>query len=178
MTEFISEPEFEELKDNHRKGHVNITLPREVARQFFLRIKSAEVKQTTGKSIALQKLLVWFCSIASPLVFVASMIYFAVSHSAWEASLILPIAGICWTVIYGLTSAQGGWLVGSVPLLIVATPIGTGNATLTDPVFLFVLSIWLQRASYLLPTQWLLGIVLSNFDAFEMMEEHLEIETT
>ena len=39
------------------------------------------------------------------------MAFFLIEHSAWEASLILPIAGICWTVIYGLTSAQGGWMI-------------------------------------------------------------------
>ena len=177
MTEFVTETEFERLQDDHRKGRVDVYMPREVARQFFLRITAAEVKQTTGRSILAQKFLVWFASIASPLVFVASMVFFVLDHSAWEASLILPIAGICWTVIYGLTSAQGGWWVGTVPLAITAIPIFTGGAGVTDPIFLFVLSIWLQRASYLLSTGWLMSIIMSNFEAFEMMEEHLQLES-
>jgi hypothetical protein len=177
MSEYMSATEFERLQDDHRKGRVDVSIPHEVARQFFLRITSAEVEATTGRSIAFQKSLVWIASIASPFVFIACMVFFLIEHSAWEASLILPIAGICWTVIYGLTSAQGGWLIGTIPLAIVAIPIATGSATLTDPIFLFVLSIWLQRASYLMSAHWLMGIIMSHFEAFEMLEEHLQLET-
>ena len=177
MPEYMSATEFERLQDDHRKGRVDVSMPREVARQFFLRITAAEVKATTGRSIGPQKLLVWAACITSPLIFLACMVFFVIEHSAWEASLILPIAGICWTVIYGLTSAQGGWVIGTVPLVIVTIPIAMGNAALTDPIFLFVLSIWLQRASYLMSSTWLMSIIMSNFEAFEMMEEHLQLET-
>ena len=80
-------------------------------------------------------------------------------------------------MIYGVTSAQGGWMIGTIPLAIVAIPIVTGSATLTDPIFLFVLSIWLQRASFLMSAHWLMNIIMSHFEAFEMMEEHLQLET-
>lgn len=152
-------------------------MPREVARQFFLRIRNAEVKQTTGKSIVFQKLLIWFTSVASPIVFVASLVFFWLGHSAWEAALILPIAGICWTVIYGLASTQGGWLIGTIPLIIAASPLVNSSGTATDPVTLFVLALWLQRTSYLLAHQWLMSIVMDHYDAFEMMEQHLNLET-
>lgn len=177
MSEYITEAEFTQLQADRKSGAVDVSLPREVARQFFLRITSAEVKATTGKSITLQKLLVWFCAITSPILFLASMVFFAMTHSAWESTLILPIAGICWTVIYGLTSNQGGWLIGTVPLVICALPMANPSANTADPIFLFVLSIWLQRASYLLADRWLMSIIMGHYDAFEMMEAHLQIET-
>jgi hypothetical protein len=177
MSKYITEAEFAQLQADRKRGAVEVSLPREVARQFFLRITSSEVKATTGKSIALQKLLVWICTITSPILFVASLVFFAMTHSAWESTLILPIAGICWTVIYGLTSNQGGWLIGTVPLVICAFPMASSGANTSDPLFLFVLSIWLQRASYLLADRWLMAIVMRHFEAFEMMEAHLQIET-
>ena len=175
---FITEAEFGQLQQDHRRGAVEVSLSREVARTFFLRITNAEVKNTTGKSILLQKLIVWFSCLASPFAFVASMAFFLTDHSAWEATLILPIAGICWTVIYGLTSNMGGWLVGTFPLVIAASPLINETGTLTDPILLFVLSIWLQRASYLLSESWLMSIVMNHYEAFEMMEEHLQIEAS
>ncbi len=176
MSEYISETEFEALQLDRRNGKVEVSMPREVARQFFLRITVAEVKATTGRSILFPKLLVWLFTIASPLLFLACVVSFVMSHSAWEASLIVPIAGICWTVIYGLTSNQGGWLVGTVPLLISASPLVNPTFNPADPFFLFVLSIWLQRASYLLSEHWLMSIVMGHYGAFEMMETHLQIE--
>lgn len=183
MTDYLTKTEFATLNEQYRSGEVLITLPREVAKQFFLRITNAEVKQTTGRSIALKKMLIWMMTIASPLLFVASMISFGITHNAWEASFILPIAGICWIIIYSLTSAHGGWLVGTIPLalslfLLIPSSESVFDVThATDPVFLFVLSIWLQRTSFLLSDRWLMDITMTNFEAFEMMEEHLSFES-
>lgn len=177
MSEYMSEAEFESLQQDLSSGKVDVSMPREVARQFFLRITAAEVKATTGRSIVVHKLLVWLFTIASPLIFLACILSFIMTHSAWEASLIVPIAGICWTVIYGLTSNQGGWLIGTVPLIISASPLVNSGLNPADPFFLFVLSIWLQRASYLLSEQWLMSIIMGHYAAFEMMETHLQIET-
>ena len=154
---------------------MDISLPRQVARQFFLRIRSAEVKRTTGKSIAIKKAAIWLMNVGSPITFVLSLILIILQYGPWEASLIVPIAGICWTIIYGLTSDQGGWLIGTIPLLLSGIEV-VDSGQLGNPLFLFVLSIWLQRTSYLLATYWLLAIVMSSFDAFEMMEEHISIE--
>jgi len=177
MTEFINETEFETLRGNYRSGTVSVELPRQVARQFFLRISPQDVKRTTGKSILLKKLLIWFMNISSPVLFIVSMALVIKDHGAFEASLIVPIAGICWTVVYGLASDRGGWLIGTVPLAICLVPIVTSNTTFMDPLFLFVLSIWLQRTSYLVATRWLLDIAMSSFDAFEMLEQHLSFDS-
>lgn len=177
MTDYMSESEFEQLKEDVRLGSISVDIPRQVARQFFLRIRPQDVKNTTGRSIVLKKLLIWLMNICSPAIFVLSIVLIIMEYGAWEASFIVPIAGICWTVIYGLTSDQGGWLIGTVPLIVCAIPIASGSTTLLDPLFLIVLSIWLQRTSYLVATRWLLDIVMSSFEAFEMLEAHLSIET-
>ena len=175
-SDFKSESEFEAMRTDFRADKTDIDLPREVARQFFLRIHSQEVKQTTGKSIGWMKAVVWLMNIASPIVFLVSLALIIMNYGHWEATLIVPVAGISWIVIYGLTSDQGGWLIGSIPLAISAIPLfETGQ--IANPLFFFVLSIWLQRTSYLLSAMWLLDIVMSSFDAFEMMEEHLLIDS-
>lgn len=177
MPEYLSETEFEALQASRAEGTAVVTMPREVARRFFLRITSAEVKATTGRSIVLQKLIVWLFTLSSPAVFAASLIFFTLTHSALEASLIIPIAGICWIIIYGMTAEQGGWSLGTAALIIAASPLVNQPFSIADPVFLYVLSIWLQRASYLLSEQWLMSIVMGHYSAFEMMETHLQIET-
>ena len=177
MTEFISESEFETLRGNYQSGTVSVEMPRQVARQFFLRISPQDVKRTTGKSIVFKKALIWLMNISSPLIFIISMALVIKEYGTLEASLIVPIAGICWIVIYGLASDRGGWLIGTVPLAICFVPIVANNMTVMDPLFLFVLSIWLQRTSYLVATTWLLDIVMSSFEAFEMLEEHLSFES-
>lgn len=176
MNVFKSESEFKDLREAFRAHQVDITLPRQVARQFLLRIKSQEVKRTTGKSIAWKKALVWLMNILSPIIFVISLCLIILNYGVWEASLIVPIAGICWIVIYGLTSDQGGWLIGTIPLVISAIPV-VESGQIASPLFLFILSIWLQRTSYLISTYWVLDIVMNSFDAFEMMEEHMLIES-
>jgi len=177
MTEFINEAEFDTLRENYRGGKVSVELPRQVARQFFLRINPQDVKRTTGKSILFKKVLIWLMNILSPIVFIVSMALVIKDHGAFEASLIVPIAGICWTVVYGLASDRGGWLIGTVPLVICLVPVATNNMNFLDPLFLFVLSIWLQRTSYLVATSWLLDIVMSSFEAFEMLEQHLSFDS-
>lgn len=177
MTEFISKSEFETLRGNYRSGTASVEMPRQVARQFFLHINPQEVKRTTGKSILFKKALIWFMNISSPILFLISMALVIKEYGTLEASLIVPIAGICWTVIYGLASDRGGWLIGTIPLGICFVPIVANNMTFMDPLFLFVLSIWLQRTSYLVATSWLLNIVMSSFEAFEMLEEHLSFES-
>lgn len=176
MSEYKSESEFDDLRKAFKARQVDISLPRQVARQFFLRIQNQEVKQTTGKSIGWKKALILLMNIASPILFVVSLGLVAMNYGVWEASLIVPIAGICWTVIYGLTSDQGGWLIGTIPLVISAIPV-VESGQIADPFFLFVLSIWLQRTSYLVAAYWLLDIVMSSYNAFEMMEEHLLIDS-
>lgn len=177
MTQYLSESEYAQLKDDVRLGSVSVDIPRLVARQFFLKIRPQEVKQATGKSILVKKALIWLMNILSPVVFVLSLALIIIEYGAWEATFIVPIAGICWTVIYGLTSDQGGWLIGTVPLAVCFVPVVADNMDYLDPMFLFVLSIWLQRTSFLVATSWLLDLVMSSFPAFEMLEQHLSIES-
>lgn len=174
MTDFIDQPQFESIQQRYRSGDLAVSMPRQIARQFFLLISNQDVKRTTGKSIIFKKGLIWLMNISSPLLFLACLAMIAINEGPWVASLAIPVAGICWTVIYGLTSDQGGWLVGTIPLVLSAIPmLDGGDATF----FVFVLSIWLQRSSYLASTAWLMDIVMNSFDAFEMMQPHLSIDT-
>ena len=96
---------------------------------------------------------------------------------AWWAALVIPVAGICWTVIYGLTGDQGGWLIGTIPMLI-SLGLLFMNVSGSEPLSLFIASIWLQRTSYLLATKWLEDIVSTSYAAYEMMVEHVSIVTS
>ncbi len=176
MTDFVTEPEFTEIVARHRSGEARVTLPRQVAKQFFLRIDNPSVKATTGDSIFFKKFVVWLFNVASPVTFVIAMSLIFKAYGPWEASFILPAAGICWIIIYGLTSEHGGWLIGTVPLILTLPLLSATGMDSGLPVFLFVLSIWLQRSSYLLAGRWLTEIVTSSYAAFEMMEEHITIK--
>ncbi len=91
--------------------------------------------------------------------------------------MLLPIAGIFWTVIYGLPSDKGEWLSGTIPLLIACSPLVNPSLSITEPISLFVFSLWLQRTSFLLAERWMMNIVMNHYEAYEMMEQHIHTET-
>lgn len=175
MTENLTKEEFSILMKSRAAGKTTLTIPKEVARHFFTRVGNESVTETIGASVAARKLIIWAAVLASPLVFVVFMVSILLGFGATYASIVIPVAGICWTVIYGLTSDWGGWLVGTIPLLLAAVTTSLTNSSIGLPLFLFILSIWLQRSTYLLAGKWLEDIVSNSYEAYEELIEHVTI---
>ena len=152
-----------------------MSIPCQVARRFFTRVKSQTVSSSIGQSIMFKKLIIWFGIIASPILFFLFMVAVVYYFGFTAASLIIPATGICWTIIYGLTSEHGGWRVGTIPLLISIGLTFVVDPAYSKPFFLFALSLWLQRTTFLLSTTWLVNIVASSYTAYEELVDHVTI---
>ncbi len=174
MQDHLTEEEFSNLMQQRREGKARLHVSRDVARNFFTRVDGRSVKATTGRSIILQKLCVWTGIIASPLVFLFFIGFVFMRFGGAYATLIISFAGICWTVIYGLTSHHGGWLIGTIPFVL-SIAFLSSNLSASEPLFLFVLSLWLQRTTYLMSRSWLESIVSGSYEAYEMMVDHVTI---
>jgi len=177
MNEFIPEEEFALLMKDRRAGNTTLIIPSIVARRFFTHIGRDAVLETTGKSITLKKTLILACAVLAPLLFLCFTVSIYLAYGSSYASFIIPVAGICWVIIFGLTSNHGGWAVGTVPLVLSGILLATTNTSYGLPLTLLILSIWLQRSTYLLSAFWLENIVAHSYAAYEILVEHIEITT-
>lgn len=172
---YLSEEAYQAAMTRYRRGELNLSVPKIVARQFFTHVGNKSVQATSGTSILLQKLSIGTAVLAAPVIFLFAMSFIYNIYSPGISATALPIVGITWTVLYGLTSDHGGWYHGSLPLLASIAAWLIFDLPFTNPLLLFVFSLWLQRATYLLSQTWLEELVASSYPAFEILEEHVTL---
>ncbi len=114
---YLTEDGFTDLMPDRQSGKTRLQIQKQLARQFFTRVDNKSAADATGKSIVLKKGFIRLGIVTSPVFFLLFMLSYFQEFGIWYAAVIIPIVGICRTVIYGLTGHQGGWLIGSIPLL-------------------------------------------------------------
>jgi hypothetical protein len=175
MNRYLNEEEFEGLRRRIEAGKASVSIPRGISRQFFTRVDNASIRSTTGRSLIAQKLVIWTgitVSAALLVVCCAAVIF----YFGWFASLGVPLVGMFWTVIAGLTGDQGTWLHGAIGLVVglcLAAILEIGYGV---PLALFVVSLWLHRSNYGLAQRWLTQLISTSYGAFDMLVEHIEID--
>jgi len=175
MSKFLNETQYQQAMTRHQDGQLEVQIKSLVARRFFTHIGGQEVIETTGTSIKLKKLIVGSAVLAAPLIFLGALALVLEQYGPTTSGIVIPIIGICWTVIYGLTSDHGGWMIGTLPLALSLLFFILVNQALGLLIVLFVLSLWLQRFTYLISSRWLLEIVTQSFPAYTALEEHIEL---
>ena len=178
MPKYLSEQDYNNLMTDRKAGNIDIEISKEVARQFFTHLSRHNIEQKIGRSVTLKKLLILLFALAAPAVFACYMYSVYAHYDATAASFIIPASGIFWIVVYGFTSNQGGWLIGTIPLVAAALLVFTTELKLAEPLTLLLLSLWLQRSTYLLATFWLKDIISQSYAAFEELVEHIQIIST
>ena len=174
MQHFINETEFNALQPKLLAGTAQLSVPRVVARDFYLRVPNASIRATAGQSALGAKIVIWVGTTGAILVMLlcAAVIIW---HFAWSATLIVPLTGIFWTLVAGLTGDQGTFMFGTLALLAagaLASLLPTGFA---EPLLLLAFSLWIHRGVYLFAQLRLIKLVSSSFAAFDMFIEHLEV---
>jgi len=175
MKKYLTEDEYLSFQQRLARGEARLTIARRVARQFFTHVENASIRSITGRSMALQKLVIRV-GIALPYVLLLLCIGAIIMYFGWFAALGVPLAGMFWTVIAGLTGDKGTWAHGTVGLV-----VGLGLAAVIDviyaiPVTLCVISLWLHRMTYILAQLWITRLVSNSFAAYDMLVEHIDIE--
>lgn len=177
MKRYLTESEHEELRRSLERGDATLSVPRSVARQFFLRVDNASIVETTGESMVLQKSLIWLGIIGHATLFIASLVSIGY-YFGWMATVGIPLVGIFWTILAGLTGDKGSMLHGSIGLaaaVLLAVLIPIGYAV---PLILFATSLWLHRSCYMLAQYWVTSLVVRSFPAYDMLVEHIDVEDT
>ncbi|MDG2072032.1 MAG: hypothetical protein P8J55_10000 [Pseudomonadales bacterium] len=175
MSDYLSAEQFADAQANIAKGNATLTVPRATARQFFTRVSNQDIKSKTGQTVLGKKLLIWTGIILEPLLLLACFTNVGFAFG-WAAYLAIPMIGIFWTIFAGYTSEHGSWL--SLFIILVIT---AANMTMMEPayslsLFLFTLSLWIHRLTYVVAQAFLNNIVIDSFSAYDMLAEHVVIE--
>lgn len=175
MKQFLSEQEYEALKPGIKAGTTVIQIPRSIARDFFIKVSNDSVKTTTGSSLLYKKLLVW-TGVVIPLVLLIVCAGFVIEDFGWASALFIPLIGILWTVIAGLTGDRGSFLIGNLLLIACLLLASLLDRSYGIPLLLISLSLWCHRSIFFLAEYWLKSLLEHSYAAFDMLVEHIEIE--
>jgi hypothetical protein len=174
MQHFINEAEFEALQPQLKAGTARISVPRAVARDFYLRVPNHSIRATAGQSELGTKFLVWV-GIISAILLMLLCAAVIIWHFGWTAAFIVPLTGIFWTIVAGLTGDKGSFIRGTLALIPAGLLASLLPLNFAEPLVLLSCSLWIHRAVYLFAEWRLLKLVSSSFAAFDMLIEHLEI---
>lgn len=175
MKKYLTEQEFKTVSQHLANGEASIVVPRRVSRQFFTRVPTESIRATTGRFMLLEKTAIWVGVLAAPallVICIGAVIY----YFDWFAALAVPIVGMFWTVIAGLTGDKGEiWygIVGLTAGLLLAWLLESAYGI---PMALFTVSLFIHRITYEVAELWLTDLVSSSFGAYDMLVEHIELE--
>jgi len=174
MTQLLSEKDYLALQKRLEAGTAELTVPRQIARQFFFRVTSKAVVSITGQSVLLQKAFLHLLFAVSVGLFMACLALLFTGFNL-GAAIAIPAIGIFWTIITLLTSDKGNQWVGHLGVSLSLLPLLFLSPSYSYPLALIGVSIWLHRWMYFLARYWLVALVTRSYDAFDMMVEHIDI---
>jgi len=176
MSDHLSAEQFADAQANIAQGSATLTVPRTTARQFFTRVSNQEIKGKIGQTVLGKKLVIWTGIILSPALLLACFINVGFAFG-WAACLAIPMIGIFWTIFAGYTNEHGSWLSLFVILVITAANMVMMEPAYSLSLFLFTFSLWVHRLTYVAAQAFLNNIVIDSFSAYDMLAEHVAIET-
>jgi len=171
----LTKIEHQELQDKISNGERSLSIPRNVARQFYAKVSNKAIMTTTGDSAIVDKSLVITGLILSP-IFLGLCLLHVIYEFGWWATISAPLIGLFWAVLTGLTNEEGEWYIATVLTgFAIAAAILEPNGY-TIPLATFVVSIWVNRVTYIVAERQLVSLVSSSYAAYDMLADHIEIE--
>ncbi|MEX0942608.1 MAG: hypothetical protein WD002_08690 [Pseudomonadales bacterium] len=172
--QYLNETQFQEIQPKFISGQAQIKVDRNVARQVFTHVPNKSIVETTGRSMLGKKVIILTGLILPVILFLACLILI-VYYFGWYSTIVVPLTGIFWTIIVGLTADKGTWIHSTAGIA-----VGLGIAVLVPinfgiPIALFSVSLWLQRMTYLLAEIWVTELVTQSYGAYDMLAEHLSL---
>ena len=171
--------EYRRLVESAYAGQTLVGVDREYARKLYMNIATSAIEQATGEAPYLEKLVVWFASLAGPVAFLSSAILAVFAFHGW-ALIIIPAALLWWLFNYVL-SARGGAKIWFLTLLLIAT---TGvylahflpTPWVSEFVAAFVFAMWCSRLIYCASTAFLRAFVLRNQRALNAFHDGITLQ--
>ncbi|MFT4853143.1 MAG: hypothetical protein ACI9YR_001527 [Bacteroidia bacterium] len=172
MAEHLTKDEHKVLQSDLSSGSARIHVTRSMARQFFIKVTNRKVRDLTGVSVLGQKLLV-LALLATALILIVTCLVLTALEFGSAAVFAVPLVGIFWTVIVGLTTNSGSMLLSTlllIPCLLLAYYLPVEYVWLLGN---FIASIYCYRVAHILAQNFLVRLVSSSYDAYDMLDEQI-----
>lgn len=158
-------------------GRILVGVDRVFARKLYTDMATSAIEEVTGEAPYLEKLVVWFAFLASPLAIVGSAVMAAFAFR-WWALLIVPVAFLCWMFNRSM-SVRGGSSIWFLSLAVIAAVsahfMNLLPTVISGFVVAFVFAMWCDRLLYWASTVFLRAFVLRNQQALEAFGEGITI---
>jgi len=174
MAEHLTKDEYKVLQSELSSGSARIHVNRSMARQFFINVTNRNVRNLTGVSVLGQKLLV-LALLATALTLIITCLVLIALEFGSAAMFAIPLVGIFWTVIVGLTTDSGSMFLSTlllIPCLLFAYYLPVEPAWLFGN---FIASIYCYRVAHILAQKFLVTLVSSSYDAYDMLDEQIAL---
>jgi len=172
MAEYFTKEEYKVLQTDLSSGSARVHVTRSMARQFFINVTNRNVRNLTGASVLGQKLLV-LALLATALVLIITCLVLTALEFGSAAMIAIPLIGIFWTVIVGLTTDSGSMLLSTlllIPCLLLAYYLPDEYVWLFGN---FIASIYCYRVAHMLAQNFLVSLVSSSYEAYDMLDEQI-----
>src|SRR5207249_10000082 len=91
----MNDAEYEAFVQSACDGRAQIGVDRIYARQVYLEMATSAIEEATGETPYLEKVVVWFAYLASPLAIATSALLTALTFH-WWALLLVPVELVAW----------------------------------------------------------------------------------
>ncbi len=171
----MTREEHDQLVTAYAEGSIAITVPRNVARQFFIRVPRADVKEETGFTFFYSKAAVWIGLLLAPALLVFSL-GLIIIYYGWLSTIYITFAGVLWSVIAGFLNPEGGWKPVTIPLLVLVVfqVFEWADPEIVAVLLTWVASLAVHRATYMGAQVLLINLILHSFAAYDMLEAHIQ----
>jgi len=174
----MNDAEYKAFVESACHGRVLVGVDRVFARKLYTDVPLSAIEEATGEAPYLEKLVVWFAFLASPLALLGSAVLAAFAFR-WWALLIVPVACIWW-ILNRSMSVRGGSSIWFLTIaVIVAMSVQVMNllpsSWMSGFMAAFAFAMWCDRLLYCASTFFLRSFVLRNPQALRAFGEGLTI---
>jgi len=175
MAEYLTPEEYKTLLSDIGNGDASLLVSRNLARQFFFNVGNRNIRDLTGISMTGRKTAVVALLFLS-LGLAALCLALVVREFGWWAMIGGPLVGIFWTVFAGFTTEMGNYLT-TFAWMTAAVIIGwflPPEYRIT--LLTFAASMFTYQLAHLIAETFLLQLLQSSYDAYDMLCEQIELE--
>ena len=174
MADYLTEDEYKVLQSDLRAGNARLFVTRSLSRQFFINVANRNVRDLTGVSLIGEKFLVLSLLVAA-IGLITTCLVLLITEFGWAAMFAVPLTGIFWTIIVGFTTEAGSMLLSSILLVLCMVLSYFFSGDYGWLFTSFIVSVYCYRIAHLLAQNFLITLVASSYDAYEMLSEQIEV---
>jgi hypothetical protein len=176
----MNEGDYRTFVQSAHNGRTLVGVDRIFARKLYTDVATSTIEEATGEAPYLEKLVVWFAFLASPVAMLNAGILSGFAFG-WWALLVVPVAFVWWMSNRSM-SVRGGSSIWFLTIAMIAAVGIHFTNLLPSPwmsgfVVVFAFAMWCDRLVYCASTFFLRAFVLRNRRALEAFAEGITIHS-